>query len=78
MLDLARHEARRSTKTIELTAKEFALLEYLMRNPGCVLTRSAAPSTTRGATISRSQTNVVDIYVHYPRNRSYLAATPTS
>src|SRR5436305_1739739 len=31
-LDLVAHEARRNGKVIELTAKEFALLEYLMRN----------------------------------------------
>src|SRR5215211_7055563 len=35
-LDLARHEARRGEQGIELTAKEFALLEYLMRNAGRV------------------------------------------
>ena len=32
-LDLVRHEVRRGDRIIELTAKEFALLEYLMRNP---------------------------------------------
>ena len=39
-LDLVRHEARRDGRIIELTAKEFALLEYLMRHPGRVLTRT--------------------------------------
>src|SRR5437868_14607371 len=39
-LDLVRHEARRDGRLIELTAKEFALLEYLMRHPGQVLTRN--------------------------------------
>src|SRR5215510_8571285 len=34
VLDLARHEARRDEQTIELTAKEFDLLAYLMRNSG--------------------------------------------
>src|SRR5579872_2875304 len=34
VLDLSRHEARRGDETIDLTAKEFALLEYLMRNSG--------------------------------------------
>ena len=32
-LDLVRHEARRTGRVIDLTAKEFGLLEYLMRNP---------------------------------------------
>src|SRR5512146_1664353 len=39
-LDLMRREATRDGKMIELTAKEFALLEYLMRHPGQVLTRT--------------------------------------
>ncbi|MBV9230419.1 MAG: response regulator transcription factor, partial [Chloroflexi bacterium] len=39
-LDLVRHEARRGGRIIELTAKEFALLEYLMRHAGQVLTRT--------------------------------------
>src|SRR5687767_12160407 len=34
VLDLLRHEGRRDDRVIELTAKEFSLLEYLMRNPG--------------------------------------------
>src|ERR671924_1517406 len=40
MLDLVRHEALRAGRIIELTAKEFQLLEYLMRNRGLVLTRN--------------------------------------
>ena len=40
MHSLVRHEARRAGRVIELTAKEFALLEYLMRHPGQVLTRT--------------------------------------
>src|SRR5499427_10499935 len=39
-LDLVRHEARRDGRIIELTAKEFALLEYLMRHAGRVLSRT--------------------------------------
>src|SRR5215468_4764086 len=39
-LDLVRHEARRAGRVIELTAKEFALLEYLMRHTGQALTRT--------------------------------------
>jgi DNA-binding response OmpR family regulator len=68
VLDLARHEARRGDKTIELTAKEFALLEYLMRNAGHVLTRSQILDHVWGYDFE-SFTNVVDIYVHYLRNK---------
>jgi two-component system OmpR family response regulator len=40
-LDPARHEVARGGNAIDLTPTEFALLEYLMRRPGDVLTRSA-------------------------------------
>lgn len=68
VLDLARHEARRAGKTIELTAKEFSLLEYLMRHAGQVLTRSQILDHVWGYDFD-SFTNVVDIYVHYLRNK---------
>lgn len=68
VLDLARHEARRDEKTIELTAKEFQLLEYLMRNAGHVLTRTQILDHVWGYNFD-SFSNVVDIYVHYLRNK---------
>lgn len=39
-LDLIRHEAKRGDREIELSQREFALLEYLMRSPGRVYSRS--------------------------------------
>ena len=68
VLDLARHEARRDDKIIELTAKEFQLLEYLMRNAGHVLTRTQILDHVWGYNFD-SFSNVVDIYVHYLRNK---------
>ena len=68
VLDLARHEARRGDKTIELTAKEFQLLEFLMRNAGHVLTRTQILDHVWGYNFD-SFSNVVDIYVHYLRNK---------
>jgi DNA-binding response OmpR family regulator len=68
VLDLGRHEARRGGKSIELTAKEFSLLEYMMRNNGRVLTRSQILDHVWGYDFE-SMTNVVDIYVHYLRNK---------
>ncbi len=67
-LDLLRHEARRDGKTIELTAKEFALLEYLMRNPGYVLTRTQIIDHVWRYDMG-GVSNVVDIYVHYLREK---------
>ena len=68
VLDLARREARRGDKVIELTAKEFQLLEYLMRNAGHVLTRTQILDHVWGYNFD-SFSNVVDIYVHYLRNK---------
>jgi DNA-binding response OmpR family regulator len=68
ILDLIRHEARRDGKLIELTAKEFALLEYLMRHPGQALSRTQiADNVWRYDTDTVS--NVVDIYIHYLRDK---------
>jgi len=53
---------------LELTAKEFALLEYLMRHPGQALTRTQILDHVWGYAFA-SDTNVVDIYIHYLRNK---------
>jgi DNA-binding response OmpR family regulator len=67
-LDLVRHEARRGNRLIELTAKEFALLEYLMRNAGRVLSRTQIIDHVWRYDIE-SVSNVVDIYIHYLRDK---------
>ncbi len=67
-LDLLRHEANRGGRPIELTAKEFALLEYLMRHPGQVLTRTQILDHVWGYDLD-TLSNVVDIYIHYLREK---------
>jgi len=67
-LDLVRHEARRDGRLIELTAKEFALLEYLMRHPGQVLTRTQIVDAVWRYDLE-ALSNVVDIYIHYLREK---------
>ncbi len=67
-LDLVRHEARRAGRVIELTAKEFALLEYLMRHPGQVLTRTQITDAVWRYDLD-ALSNVVDIYIHYLRDK---------
>jgi DNA-binding response OmpR family regulator len=67
-LDLMRHEARRAGRVIELTAKEFALLEYLMRHSGQVLTRTQIIDTVWRYDLE-ALSNVVDIYIHYLRDK---------
>jgi DNA-binding response OmpR family regulator len=59
---------RRAGKLIDLTRTEFALLEYLMRHPGQVLTRQQIMDHVWGYDYE-TMTNVVDIYVHYLRNK---------
>jgi len=67
-LDLLRREAQRDGRIIELTAKEFALLEYLMRHPGQVLTRTQIIDHVWRYD-SDALSNVVDIYIHYLRDK---------
>jgi DNA-binding response OmpR family regulator len=67
-LDLGRHEACLNGQVIELTAKEFALLEYLMRHAGQVLTRAQIIDHVWRYD-SDAVSNVVDIYVHYLREK---------
>jgi DNA-binding response OmpR family regulator len=67
-LDLLRHEGRRGGRVIELTAKEFALLEYLMRNPGHVMTRTQIIDHVWRYDVD-AISNVVDIYIHYLRDK---------
>jgi DNA-binding response OmpR family regulator len=67
-LDLIRHEVRRDNHIIELTAKEFALLEFLMRHPGQVLTRTQITDHVWRYDLD-ALSNVVDIYIHYLREK---------
>jgi two-component system copper resistance phosphate regulon response regulator CusR len=61
-LDLLRRRATRGGRTIDLTAKEFALLELLMRRPGEVLPRSLIASQVWDMNFD-SDTNVIDVAV---------------
>ena len=68
VLDLVRHEVKRSERIIELTAKEFALLEYLMRNAGQVLSRTQITDHVWRYDLD-ALSNVVDTYIHYLRDK---------
>jgi DNA-binding response OmpR family regulator len=68
VLDVARHEARRGDQNIELTAKEFDLLAYLMRNSGRVLSKDQITEHVWGYD-SQATSNVVEIYIHYLRDK---------
>lgn len=58
----------RGTEQIDLTAKEFSLLHYLMRNPGRVLTRTMIAEHVWDYDFD-SMTNVIDVYVNYLRKK---------
>jgi two-component system, OmpR family, copper resistance phosphate regulon response regulator CusR len=67
-LDLVSHTAMRADKKIELSVKEFALLEYFMRNPGRVLTRTMIINHVWNYDFD-NESNVIDVYVNYLRKK---------
>ncbi len=67
-LDEQRHVARVADKTVELTVREFALLAYLIRNVGQVLSRRQILDAVWGAEPD-VYSNVVDLYVSYLRRK---------
>jgi DNA-binding response OmpR family regulator len=68
VLDLRRRRAQRGERTIELSPKEFSLLEYLMRNDGRVVTRTQILDHLWGYDYD-SESNLVDVYVAYLRRK---------
>ena len=67
-LDLLRKVALRGGRVIELTAKEFSLLEYFMRNKGRVLSRVDISEKVWEITYDTG-TNVVEVYVNILRKK---------
>jgi two-component system, OmpR family, response regulator len=67
-LDPAAHRAWRGETELELSAKEFALLELLMRRPGNVLTRGQLLEGAWDMSYER-RSNVVDVYIRYLREK---------
>ena len=68
VLDPLRRSVARGDRKIELTAKEFSLLEFMMRNSERVLTRTAITNHVWNYDFD-SETNVVDVYVNYLRKK---------
>ena len=68
MLNPATREVTRGGQRIELTLKEYALLEYLMRHAGRVLTRPMISEHVWNQDFD-TFTNVIDVYVNYLRNK---------
>ena len=67
-LDTIAHKASRSDKPIELTAREYALIEYFMRNRGKLISRQELAKEIWGYNFDPG-TNVVDVYVNHLRSK---------
>ena len=67
-LDVASHSVTRGGAAISLSAKEFALLEYMMRNKGLVLSREKIENNLWNYDYVGG-TNAVDVYIRYLRKK---------
>ncbi len=67
-LDLEEKIARREGREIELTAREFSLLEYLMRNRGKVVSKTDIAEKVWEIDFDTG-TNIIEVYVNYLRNK---------
>ncbi len=67
-VDVSRHKVTRDGKDIELTGREFSLLQYFMENKTIVLTRDQLLEKVWGYEYL-GETNVVDVYVRYLRGK---------
>lgn len=67
-MDLLKHEVYRDGKKVDLPAKEYSLLEYMMRNPGIVVSKTSILERVYDYAFD-PQTNVVDVLVCRLRNK---------
>ena len=67
-IDTVSHEVRRGGRPVELTSKEYAILEYFARNPNRVLTRTQIAEHVWDYDFV-SMSNVIDVYVGYLRRK---------
>jgi two-component system response regulator MprA len=74
-LDLDTREVSRADRPVNLTAKEFELLEHLLRQPRRVFTREQLLESVWGVD-SEASSNVVDVYIGYLRQKLEQAGEP--
>ena len=67
-IDTVSHEVRRAGKLVELTSKEYAILESFARNPNRVLTRTQIAEHVWDFDFV-SMSNVIDVYIGYVRRK---------
>jgi two-component system OmpR family response regulator len=75
VLDLHAHIARRGTKNLELTKREWDLLEYMMRHPGQSLTRQNILDYVWSYE-NDVQVELVDVYISYLRHKLNQSGAP--
>ena len=68
VMDILTHKVTRGDREIDLTVKEYALLEYLMRNAGNIVTRTMISEHVWDINFD-TFTNVIDVYINYLRNK---------
>ena len=74
-LDMQTHEVRRGERVIDLTSKEYSLLEFLMRHPHQVLSRLMIAEHIWDIDAERLS-NVIDVYIGYVRCKLCLCGEP--
>ncbi|HEY6951103.1 MAG TPA: response regulator transcription factor [Bacteroidota bacterium] len=67
-LDTVTHKATRGTTQIELTTREYSLLEFFLRNPSTLLSRTQLAKEIWGFNFDPG-TNIVDVYVNHLRKK---------
>lgn len=68
VLDVHRHTVTRNGRLIELTPKEFSLLQYLMRNTGHVVSRTMITEKVWGYGFE-SYSNLIDVHINHLRKK---------
>jgi two-component system OmpR family response regulator len=76
LLDAGTRAATRGGRAIALTAREYALLEYLMRRAGTILTRTMIAERVWNCSFDNGS-NVVDVYVKHLRDKIDEPGKPT-
>lgn len=74
-LDTGTHRAYRGDRPIDLTAKEYELLELFMRNPRQVLTRDVIFDRVWGYDFG-GESNIIEVYVRYLRQKTEIDSLP--
>jgi DNA-binding response OmpR family regulator len=75
-INTATREVRRGEREIDLTAREYDLLEFMARNPRRVLSRELLLSRVWGEEEFELTTNLVDVYVGYLRRKVDASGDP--